>query len=197
MLKAEGLAAFRGERLVLENIGFEIPRGGALLLHGPNGVGKSTLLRLLAGLLRPAAGTLLWNGDDALGDPAEHARRVAYLGHQDAVKPAMTAAENLRFPASLARASIADALAAVGLAELADLPARMFSAGQRRRLALARVTLSPAPLWLLDEPATGLDAASISALGRVMTTHCAQGGLIVASTHAALPLPRTAELRLG
>jgi heme exporter protein A len=197
VLKAEGLAAFRGERLVLENICFEIRAGGALLLLGANGAGKSTLLRLLAGLLRPAAGVLLWNGTDALADPAEHARRVAYLGHQDAVKPALTAAENLRFAAALSRGSIADALDAMGLAELADLPVRMFSAGQRRRLALARVALSPAPLWLLDEPASGLDAASLAALGRMMAAHCAQGGLVVSSTHAALPLPRAAELRLG
>ncbi len=197
MLKAEGLAAFRGERLVLDEISFAVSRGSALVLLGPNGAGKSTLLRLLAGLLRPAVGKLFWNGADALAEPTEHARRVAYLGHQDGVKPALTAAENLRFAATLARTSIAEALASVGLAELAELPARMFSAGQRRRLALARVALSAAPIWLLDEPTSGLDSASVAAFGGTMAAHCAHGGVIVASTHAPLPLPRAAELRLG
>ena len=197
MLKADGLAAFRGERLVLHDISFELARGGALLLLGPNGAGKSTLLRLLAGLVRPIAGLLLWNGAEALADPAEHARRLAYLGHQDAVKPALTAAENLRFAASLSGGSIADALAALGLGDLADLPARMLSAGQRRRLALARIALSRAPLWLLDEPTSGLDAASVAALEGVMVRHRARGGLLVAATHTPLPLPGAAELRLG
>lgn len=197
LLKAEGLAAFRGERLVLRDLSFDIAAGAALLLLGPNGAGKSTLLRLLAGLVRPAAGLLLWNGSDALADPGQHATRVAYLGHQDAVKPVLTAGENLRFSARLSAGSIGEALGALGLAELADVPARMFSAGQRRRLALARVALSAAPLWLLDEPISGLDTASIDALGDVMATHRARGGMVVAATHAWLPLPDAAELRLG
>jgi len=197
VLKGERLAAFRGERLVLRDLSFEVDVGGALLLRGPNGAGKSTLLRLLAGLVRPAAGVLLWNGADALVDPGEHATRLAYLGHQDAVKPVLTAAENLRFAAKLCAGSIADALAALGLAELAEVPARMFSAGQRRRLALARVALSAAPLWLLDEPISGLDSASIAALGGVMAAHRARGGIVVAATHSPLPLPDAAELRLG
>ncbi len=196
VLKAQGLAAFRGERLVLDDIAFELGGGAALVLLGANGAGKSTLLRLLAGLLRPAAGRLLWNGADALAEPTEHARRVAYLGHLDAVKPALTVAENLRFAASLWRSSAAEALAAVDLDDLGELPARLLSAGQRRRLALARIALSPAPLWLLDEPATGLDAASVGALGRLMAAHCARGGLIIAATHAELPLVRATELRL-
>ena len=144
------------------------PPGGALLLTGPNGSGKSTLLRLLAGLLRPAAGTLTWDGADALADLPAHARRVAYVGHQDAVKPGLTAAENLRFAARLTGGDVRDALAAVGLEELADLPARMLSAGQRRRLALARLVLSRAPLWLLDEPTLGLDAASVERFGAML-----------------------------
>ena len=197
MLKGDRLAAFRGERLVLHDLSFAVGGGGALVLLGPNGAGKSTLLRLLAGLVRPAAGVLLWNGADALADPGEHATRLAYLGHQDAVKPVLTAAENLRFAAKLSAGSIADALAALGLAELADVPARMFSAGQRRRLALARVALSAAPLWLLDEPASGLDSASIAALGGVMAAHRARGGMVVAATHSPLPLPDVTELRLG
>ena len=130
MLQATGLAAFRGERPVFRDLDFVVEAGGALLLTGPNGSGKSTLLRLLAGLLRPTAGTLTWDGADALADLPMHARRVAYVGHQDAVKPGLTAAENLRFAARLSGGKVRDALAAVELEELADLPARMLSAGQ-------------------------------------------------------------------
>ena len=182
---------------MLRDLGFELAGGEALVVLGPNGAGKSTLLRVLAGLVRPAAGTLLWNGADALADLGEHARRLAYVGHQDAVKPGLSAAENLGFVQRLGGGSIADALAALGLAELADLPARMLSAGQRRRLALARLALSSAPLWLLDEPTSGLDGASVAALGELLARHCGLGGMVVAATHVALPLPRAAELRLG
>lgn len=197
MLTGEGLAVFRGERLVFRDIGFAVEAGAALVLTGPNGAGKSTLLRLIAGLIRPVAGTLRWNGADALADPVEHARRLAYLGHENAVKPALTAAENLRFSPQHRRCGIADVLQAVGLAELADLPARYFSAGQRRRLALARLVLSPATLWLLDEPSVGLDAASVAMLGDLMAAHWARGGVLVAATHLALPLEHATELRLG
>jgi heme exporter protein A len=197
VLQATGLAAFRGERLVLRDIDFVLQPGGALLLTGPNGSGKSTLLRLLAGLLRPAAGTLTWDGADALADLPEHAMRVAYVGHQDAVKPALTAAENLCFAARLGGGVVRDALAAVGLAELAELPARVLSAGQRRRLALARLALGRAPLWLLDEPTLGLDAASVERFGGMLQVHRAGGGMVVAATHLPLPLSGGVELRLG
>jgi len=197
VLTGEGLAAFRGERLVLREIGFTVAAGGALVLTGPNGAGKSTLLRLIAGLIRPVAGTLRWNGADALADPVEHARRLAYLGHENAVKPALTAVENLRFAAACARSGIADALRAVGLAEVADLPTRFFSAGQRRRLALARLVLVPAALWLLDEPTAGLDDAAVATLGELTAAHRRRGGMVVAATHLALPLAAAAELRLG
>jgi len=196
-LRAEGLAAFRGERLVLQDVNFSLDAGAALLLLGPNGSGKSTLLRLLAGLKRPDAGTLFWDGADALADPAEHAGRVAYLGHQDAVKPGMTAAENLSLAARLGGGRVADALEALDLAPLAELPARMLSAGQKRRLALARLLLSRATLWLLDEPTLGLDAASVERLGGLLAAHMAGGGLVVTATHLPLPLAQAAELRLG
>ena len=168
-----------------------------MLLTGPNGSGKSTLLRLLAGLLRPAAGTLLWDGEDALADLSAHARRVTYVGHQDAVKPGFTAAENLRFAARLNGGAVGEALAAVGLEELADLPARMLSAGQRRRLALARLALSHAPLWLLDEPTLGLDARSVERFGAMLAVHRNRGGIVVAATHLPLPLSDATELALG
>ena len=197
MLQAAGLAAFRGERLVFRDLDFSLPPGGALVLTGPNGSGKSTLLRLLAGLLRPAAGELLWDGQDALADLPAHARRVAYVGHQDAVKLALTAGENLRFAVRLRGGEVGAALAAVGLAELADLPARMLSAGQRRRLALARLVLAGASLWLLDEPTLGLDAASVGQLGAMLEAHRSRGGMVVVATHLPLPLREPAELRLA
>ena len=197
MLQASGLAAFRGERLVFRDLDFAVGAGGALLLTGPNGSGKSTLLRLLAGLLRPAAGTLTWDGADALADLPTHARRVAYVGHQDAVKPGLTAAENLRFAARLSGGNVRDALAAVGLEELADLPGRMLSAGQRRRLALARLALSEAPLWLLDEPTLGLDAVSVERFGAMLEAHRAGDGMVIAATHLPLPVREPAELALA
>jgi heme exporter protein A len=197
VLKAEGVAVFRGERLVFRDLSLAVPSGGALVLAGPNGAGKSTLLRLLAGLMRPAAGRVLWNGQDALADSAAHGQRVVYIGHQDAVKPGLTVTENLRFAARVSGRSIRSALEAVGLETLADLPARMLSAGQKRRLALSRLVLSAAPLWLLDEPTLGLDVAAIERFGRLLASHRATGGLIVAATHVPLPLDNVAGLRLG
>ncbi|HVC61963.1 MAG TPA: heme ABC exporter ATP-binding protein CcmA [Acetobacteraceae bacterium] len=196
MLKAEGLAAFRGERLVFRDIDFELRSGGAIVLVGPNGSGKSTLLRMLAGLVRPIAGRLLWQGENALADLPTHAERIAYVGHLDAVKPGLTAAENLAFSARLAGGSVADALAAVGLTDLADLPARMLSAGQKRRLALARLALTRASVWLLDEPTLGLDTASIERFGALLQAHRERGGMVAAATHVPLPLGEPAELRL-
>ncbi|HEY0420152.1 MAG TPA: heme ABC exporter ATP-binding protein CcmA [Acetobacteraceae bacterium] len=195
MLKAEGLAALRGERLVFDRLGFTLAASGALLLLGPNGSGKSTLLRLLAGLVRPDAGRMFWNGADALADRTAHAGRISYLGHQDAVKPGLTAAENLRLWGDAA--AVAAALAEAALSPLADLPARMLSAGQKRRLALARLSLTSAPLWLLDEPTLGLDTNAVERLGTVLARHRAGGGMVVTATHLPLPLPNASELALG
>ena len=195
MLEAEGLAAMRGERLVFAQLGFAVPQGGALLLEGPNGSGKSTLLRVLAGLGRAEAGQLRWHGENVLADRAGHASRVAYLGHLDAVKPGLSAAENLAFWGG--GPAVVQALAAVGLRHLAELPARMLSAGQKRRLALARLALSAAPIWLLDEPTIGLDGAAIAGLGELLARHRDRGGLVVAATHLDLPLPGAASLTLG
>lgn len=198
MLVAEGLAAFRGERLVLSDVSFSLPPGGATLLVGPNGSGKSTLLRLLAGLGRIEAGSLRWNGEDCARDPSTLGARCAYLGHQDAIKPGLTTAENLRLAAARASAgaTIETALEAVALTPLTEMPARVLSAGQRRRLALARLLLSPATLWLLDEPTLGLDTASVTRLGTVLAAHRARGGMVVAATHLPLPLPNASTLEL-
>ena len=199
MLEARGLACFRGERVVFAGVSFRAEPGAALLLTGANGAGKSSLLRLLAGLLRPAAGALLWGGEDALADRAGHARRLRFVSPQDALKPALTPRESLRFAARLhgGGGDPDAALDALGLLPLAELPARLLSTGQRRRLALARLALEPAaPLWLLDEPTLGLDAASVERLGGLLARHREAGGAVVAATHLPLPLPGAVESRL-
>ena len=201
MLRAENLAAFRGERLVFRDLSFSVAAGGALVLAGPNGSGKSTLLRVLAGLGRAAAGLLSWDGCDALADLTAHAERVAFVGHLDAVKPGLTVAENLAFHAELLGVSPAmtlqNALAALALTDLADLPARMLSAGQKRRLALSRLALTSAPFWLLDEPTLGLDTGAIARFGVLLRAHRARGGIVIAATHVPLPLDDVAALHLA
>ena len=196
MLQAENLACRRGERVVFDGLSFKVESGEAVLLTGANGSGKSTLLRLLAGLLAPAEGKLLWQGADAFADRAAHAGRLRYLSHADALKPALTARENLGFFARLWGGDAGAALDELGLAPLAELPARVLSSGQKRRLALARLALAPAALWLLDEPTVGLDAASVERLGALLARHRAAGGMVLAATHLPLPLPDARELRL-
>jgi heme exporter protein A len=190
-LLAESVSAFRGDRLVLDQVSLAVPAGGALLLLGPNGAGKSTLLRALAGLKRIDGGRITFDDSD------DFAGQVAYLGHQDAIKPGLTAAENLGFAASVSGRDVGAALSALSLTNLADLPARMLSAGQKRRLALARLVVSGAPLWLLDEPTLGVDAASVVQFGGLLASHRAAGGVVVAATHLPLPLPGATELALG
>jgi heme exporter protein A len=177
--------------LVLDRIGFAVSAGGALLLLGPNGAGKSTLLRALAGLKRLDGGRITFDGS------SDYAGTAAYLGHQDAIKPGLTASENLAFTAHISGLGVAQALEALALSPLADLPARMLSAGQKRRLALARLVVSGASLWLLDEPTLGVDAASVRQFGHLLAGHRAGGGVVVAATHLPLPLPDAAELQLG
>lgn len=196
MLEGRDLACWRGERAVFAGLSFTLPPGGALLLVGANGAGKSSLLRVLAGLVPLAEGELLWQGEDALADRVAHARRLRYLSHQDALKPSLSARENLSFFARLWGGDVEAALEAVGLSELAELPARVLSSGQKRRLALARLALAPAPVWLLDEPTVGLDAASVERLGVLLAAHRAGGGAVLAATHLPLPLPGARELRL-
>ncbi|MBO1076353.1 heme ABC exporter ATP-binding protein CcmA [Roseomonas marmotae] len=196
MLEALELAVVRGERIIFAGLSFRCGPGEALLLTGPNGAGKSTLLRLLAGLVPPAEGSLLWNGGDALADGPAHSARLRYLAHADALKPGLTLRENLQFWSRLWGGDVGTALEAVGLRGLEHLPARMLSAGQKRRAALARLALAPVPLWLLDEPSVGLDSASIELFGAMLAAHRAAGGAVIAATHVGLPLPGAGELRL-
>jgi heme exporter protein A len=197
LFTAHDLACVRGERLVFRGLSFALEAGEALLLTGPNGSGKSSLLRLLAGLLPPWSGRLAWNGEDVADDKAGHRARLHFVGHQDALKPVLTAAETLAFWAGLRGGdAVAPALDRLRLTPLADTPCRYLSAGQRRRLALARLLASAAPLWLLDEPTTGLDAASVEAFETILAEHRAGGGIVIASTHVPLSLaaPKTLSL---
>jgi len=198
-LAAENLAALRGERLLFRGLGFTLEPGGALALTGANGSGKTTLLRLLAGLARPFAGQVTWQGRSIAEDPEGHRARLRWVGHLPGLKAALTPAETLAFEARLlgAPAGLDGALEAFDLARFAHLPARVLSAGQRRRVALARLALAPAALWLLDEPASALDAASEARLWALAEAHLARGGLLVVATHAAVPLPGLRRLDLG
>lgn len=200
MAQFEGrdLDCIRGERLVFEGVGFALDPGDALVLTGANGSGKSTLLRLMAGLLRPVRGEIRWAGAGIDDDPAVFNADVRYVGHADAIKPALSVLENVSFWASLGKDGDAHAaLEALGIGHLARLPARYLSAGQRRRTNLARLLAAPAKLWLLDEPTTALDADSAKRLGVEIARHRATGGMIVVSTHGDLGIVDARSLNLS
>lgn len=195
-LVGRGLTCVRGGREVFTDLGFSLSGGEALAVTGRNGAGKTSLLRLIGGLLKPAAGAIaLEGGPDGL-PPAEQAH---YLGHRDALKPALSVAENLGFWHAFlggARESRSAALATVGLDHIAHLPAGYLSAGQKRRLSMARLVAVRRPLWLLDEPTSALDAAGQALFAALMSKHLAGGGLIVAATHGPLGIAAR-ELRIG
>ena len=194
-LEGAALSCVRGGRDVFAGLGFSVEGGQALLITGRNGAGKSSLLRMIAGLVRIAAGRFTLDG----GNPEKTIPEQAhYLGHQDALKPSLTVAENLDFWAQyLGSGARPDALAAVGIAALADLPAAHLSAGQRRRLSLARLIAAPRPIWLLDEPTSALDREAQDILTKLMRQHMSGGGLILAATHGPIGLENAKELRLG
>lgn len=194
-LFADRLACRRSSRLIFDNLSFAVEAGEALALVGPNGSGKSTLLRVVAGLLAFEGHVGLEPSDGETPLP-EHCH---YVGHRDALKPALTPVEALTFWQKMLgqpRATPRDALAQVGLTHAADLPAGYLSAGQRRRLAFARLLVSFRPVWLLDEPQSALDAASRDRLAGLMAAHLADGGVILAATHDPLGIP-TRSLDLG
>jgi heme exporter protein A len=195
-LSAFDLACRRGGREVFSGISFSVAGGEGLMVAGRNGAGKSSLLRMVAGLLRIAGGRLALEGGDSELTVGEQAH---YLGHQDALKPSLSVGENLRFWSGFFGADSADVggpLAAVGLDSLADLPAAYLSAGQRRRLSIARLLAVKRPIWLLDEPTSALDTAAQERLRDFMRVHLAGGGLILAATHGPIGLDGAPELRL-
>jgi heme exporter protein A len=212
-LTAEKLAVQRGARRLVEGLSFTVRAGQALALEGANGAGKTSLLRLIAGFLPQAAGRVyLTDNGNEITEPEERGRCIGWLGHHDALKASFTVAEQLAFfgklygapsalriasaapgtsPASASRAGEADLvtlLEQVGLTRQAELPCRYLSAGQRRRLALARLLLSQRPLWLLDEPFAALDTAGKALVARLIALHCGQGGMVIAATHDPLGL---------
>ena len=195
---AEALVCVRGDRQVFEDLSFSAAPGVALQIEGPNGAGKSSLLRLASGLLRPAAGRLTWDGADIAADPDAHRARLIYVGHADPVKPVLTVMENLNFWGRLrgGRAEAAQAaLDRLGIGRLGPVPARFLSAGQRRRLNLARLLMQPAKLWLLDEPTSTLDRMVAPVIAEIIAEHCAAGGIVLVSTHGELGLKNAAFLK--
>jgi heme exporter protein A len=196
-LVAVDLACHRGGRDVFAEVSFSLGSGEALIVSGRNGAGKSSLLRMILGLVRTAQGHIELKGGDPELTIAEQAH---YLGHQDALKPSLSVGENLRFWAGFFGAHAPDLrqpLEAVGLEALADLPAAYLSAGQKRRLCIARLLTVKRPIWLLDEPTSTLDAPSQERLGEFMRTHLTTGGLILAATHGPIGLDKVQDLHLG
>jgi len=196
-LAGEDLACHRGGRDVFTGVSFALAGGEALIVKGPNGAGKTSLLRMVAGLLTPAGGRVALAGGDPERTVAEQAH---YVGHQDALKPALSVMENLQFWADYLGGGGAPsraALATLGLEGLADLPAAYLSAGQRRRLSLARLLTAKRLIWLLDEPTAALDTRGEAQLSELMQVHLGGGGIIMAATHGPLGLASARELKLG
>jgi heme exporter protein A len=195
-LSGQGVRCIRGGREVFSGLDFAASAGEALAVTGPNGAGKTSLLRLIAGLLTQSGGSIVLGGGHSELTLAEQAH---YLGHRDALKPALSVMENLAFWRDFLGGEAADAgqsLAAVGLDHTAQLPAAYLSAGQRRRLSIARLLTVRRPIWLLDEPASALDAAGQAMFAALMQDHLARGGMIVAATHTPLGVSAK-ELRMG
>lgn len=203
-LIADNLTIDRGGRRVFQGLSFSLDSAAALVVTGANGIGKSSLLRTLAGLVTLAKGEIRLEGGEPDRLPQEHAH---YFGHQDAVKPALSVLENLKFWQSFASPakvsgfgetgrSPMDALETLGIGHTAHLPAAYLSAGQKRRLSLSRLLVTPRPIWLMDEPTSALDKASEKQLLDLMNTHLSDGGMIITATHTELALNNPKNLHL-
>ncbi len=193
MLEAEDLACLKGDRLLFRDLALRLQAGGLLRVAGPNGVGKTSLLRLVTGLALPEAGEVRWRGTSIRREREGFHRELLYLGHAPALNDLLTPLENLRFACAAAgddidEESCMQALVRIGLANQLDLPARVLSQGQRRRVGLARLFLSSRrPLWVLDEPFTALDVAAVAELAATLSDHCAGGGMVMLTTHQDAP----------
>jgi len=199
MLEAAHLTCQRGERTLFTDLSFSLGAGELLQVAGPNGSGKTSLLKLLCGLTPPVAGEIRWQGTPARGE--DFRRQLFYLGHQHAVKEELSALENLRISADLAGeplsdAKALDALGRIGLAGREHLPAKVLSQGQKRRVVLARLLVSKAPLWILDEPLTALDVGAVDLIQSHLAEHLTNQGLVVLTTHQALHVPGVIPRRI-
>ena len=204
MLEADNLECVRGERRLFSGLGFKLEGGELLYLQGRNGAGKTSLLRMLIGLLLPESGEIRWQGRPIQKQRDEFHAALCYLGHLNAIKEELTPLENLSLAALLAGVALAevvaiDALEQVGLAGREDLACRYLSQGQKRRVALARLVVDRRPLWILDEPFVALDVAAVDWLAGIISGHLQRGGMAVMTTHqpVAIPAATVRELRIG
>jgi heme exporter protein A len=200
MLEATALACLKGDRLLFNGLGLSLEAGRMLRVAGPNGYGKTSLLRILCGLSMPEHGVVAWRGRDIRATRDEFHSELLYLGHAAALNDLLTPLENLRFAIHAGGDAVSEsdcvrALERIGLANQIDLPARVLSQGQRRRVGLARLFVAASrPLWVLDEPFTALDVAAVADLARTLEAHCAAGGIVVLTTHQDAPFGRSPEV---
>ncbi|MFT6556738.1 heme ABC exporter ATP-binding protein CcmA [Sneathiella sp.] len=198
-LHVKNLSCIRQDRLIFRELGFSLSPGSVMWIKGKNGAGKSSLLRMIAGLLRPVEGDIFWNDQNVREEPDSFVGQFHFLGHQEPLKPVFTVYENLdfwsRFHAG-GRAAVDAAMDAFDLQRLRDTPARILSAGQKKRTNLARLIASPAPLWLLDEPLSSLDVHYIELFTHVLEAHVSAGGMALLATHQEIGIPSLETLNL-
>ena len=201
MLLVERLKCVRGERPLFSNVSLTLAAGEWMHVRGENGAGKTSLLRMVAGLAEPAEGAIHWGGKSIQQVAEQYRRKLFFLGHHDGLKGELTPLENLQLAAAidgivLTAPQVLAALQRCGLKGRADLPVRVLSAGQKRRVILARLTLSPAKLWILDEPFTALDVKAVDLLAGLLSTHVAAGGMALLTSHQAMQMPGGKVLQL-